>query len=73
MDRDFGTEDIAKVMNQVMANLGFESYVVQAGDIGSKVARILGVDYDACRGESSLLSTYAARSWMCYLWDEIGW
>ncbi|PLB49163.1 alpha/beta-hydrolase [Aspergillus steynii IBT 23096] len=49
VDRDFGTEDIAKVMNQVMANLGFESYVVQAGDIGSKVARILGVDYDACR------------------------
>ncbi|KAH8431643.1 uncharacterized protein LDX57_009299 [Aspergillus melleus] len=32
-----------------MVNLGFESYVAQAGDIGSKVARILAVDYEACK------------------------
>jgi microsomal epoxide hydrolase len=35
-----------------MANLGFESgYVAQGGDIGAKVARILAVDYDACKGK----------------------
>ncbi|KAE8349384.1 alpha/beta-hydrolase [Aspergillus coremiiformis] len=50
LDRDFGTEDVAHVVNQVMVNLGFESgYVAQGGDIGAKIGRILAVDHDACK------------------------
>ncbi|KAB8072527.1 Alpha/Beta hydrolase protein [Aspergillus leporis] len=50
LDKDFGTQDVARVVNKIMANLGFESgYVAQGGDIGAKVARILAVDYDACK------------------------
>lgn len=51
LDRDFGTDDVARVLDQLMKDLGFESgYVAQGGDIGSWVARILGVDYESCKG-----------------------
>jgi microsomal epoxide hydrolase len=34
-----------------MVNLGFgERYVVQGGDVGSKIARVLGVRYAGCKG-----------------------
>ncbi|KAF7592106.1 hypothetical protein BBP40_000712 [Aspergillus hancockii] len=50
LDRDFGAEDVARVANQLMVNLGFESgYVAQGGDIGAKIGRILAVDYDGCK------------------------
>ncbi|PWY83538.1 alpha/beta-hydrolase [Aspergillus heteromorphus CBS 117.55] len=51
VDRDFIGEDTARVLNQVMLNLGFEDggYVAQGGDIGSKIGRILAVDYPACK------------------------
>ncbi|KUJ10363.1 alpha/beta-hydrolase [Mollisia scopiformis] len=50
LDRDFRVEDIARVMNQLMLDLGFGSgYVVQGGDIGSKVARVIAVEHEACK------------------------
>ncbi|OJK02015.1 hypothetical protein ASPACDRAFT_1897171 [Aspergillus aculeatus ATCC 16872] len=50
LDRDFTGEDTARVINQVMVNLGFEGgYVAQGGDIGSRIGRIMAVDYDACK------------------------
>ncbi|KAA8643474.1 hypothetical protein EYZ11_001429 [Aspergillus tanneri] len=50
LDRDFGTEDVARVINTVMVNLGFGShYVAQGGDIGAKIGRILAVDHEACK------------------------
>ena len=53
VDREFKSTDIARIMNQLMLNLGFESgYVAQGGDIGSRISRLLGVNYDACKGES---------------------
>lgn len=40
-----------------MGNLGFgDGYVAQGGDIGSKVARILGAKYSSCKGTTSLSS-----------------
>jgi microsomal epoxide hydrolase len=48
LDRDFQIQDIARVMNGLMMQLGFEKYVVQGGDIGSKVARVLVVEHEAC-------------------------
>ena len=53
LDRDFGTHDIAHVLNQLMVGLGFESgYAAQGGDIGSRIARELAVDYESCKGMS---------------------
>lgn len=57
LDRDFTTKDIAAVMNQLMLDLGFSSYVAQGGDIGSRVAKILGTTSDACKGPFFLLPT----------------
>ena len=51
VDRNFTTHDIARVLDHLMRDLGFESgYIAQGGDIGSRIARILGVDYASCRG-----------------------
>ncbi|KAJ5614431.1 hypothetical protein N7528_008085 [Penicillium herquei] len=50
LDRNFGTQDIARVLDQLMRNIGFESgYVAQGGDIGSRIARELVVDYESCK------------------------
>ncbi|KAJ5692502.1 hypothetical protein N7462_001925 [Penicillium macrosclerotiorum] len=50
LDRNFGTSDIARVLDQLMKDLGFESgYVAQGGDIGARVARTLAVDHESCK------------------------
>ncbi|KAA8645986.1 epoxide hydrolase family protein [Aspergillus tanneri] len=50
LDRNYSTEDVARVVDRLMEDLGFGSgYVAQGGDIGSKVARILAVDHDSCK------------------------
>lgn len=41
-----------------MILLGFENgYVIQGGDVGSEVARIMGVKYSSCKGTASVLAT----------------
>ncbi|KAI9652695.1 MAG: hypothetical protein M1821_007836 [Bathelium mastoideum] len=43
LDRDFRIEDVAQILDSLMIKLGFgNGYVVQGGDVGSKVARVLG-------------------------------
>ncbi|CEJ57229.1 hypothetical protein PMG11_05930 [Penicillium brasilianum] len=50
LDRNFTTADIARVLDQLMKDLGFESgYIAQGGDIGSRVARGLAVDHESCK------------------------
>ncbi|KAJ5594177.1 uncharacterized protein N7459_000385 [Penicillium hispanicum] len=50
LDRNFTTDDIARVLDRLMRNLGFESgYVAQGGDIGSRIARSMGVDFGSCK------------------------
>ncbi|KAF4444177.1 hypothetical protein F53441_11236 [Fusarium austroafricanum] len=50
LDQDFDCQDVARIMNSLMIQLGFESgYVAQGGDIGSKVVRILGCSYNECK------------------------
>lgn len=52
VDRDFTSPDAARILNQVMVNLGFgNGYVAQGGDVGSKISRILGAKYDSCKGK----------------------
>lgn len=43
LNRDFRLENCAEIMDKLMVGLGFsDGYVVQGGDIGSIVARVLG-------------------------------
>ncbi|KAF2801503.1 alpha/beta-hydrolase [Mytilinidion resinicola] len=44
-DRGFGAEDVARIVNAGVKLLGLEAYMVQGGDIGSRVARISAVKY----------------------------
>ncbi len=49
-DHDFGLEDVAAIMDHLMSDiLGLSGYVVQAGDVGSRVARILCAQFPHCR------------------------
>ncbi|KAH0040661.1 alpha/beta-hydrolase, partial [Aureobasidium melanogenum] len=50
LDKDFGIEDVARLMNQLMLNLGYGAgYMVQGGDVGSKVARVMAVKHGECK------------------------
>ena len=51
LDKNFGLGDVACVMDVLMTELGFgNGYIAQGGDIGSYVARVLGAEYEACKG-----------------------
>lgn len=52
LHRDFRLENVANVVNDLMIGLGFgDGYVVQGGDIGSKVGRVLGALHPEVKGE----------------------
>lgn len=43
-------EQAARIMNQLMIDLGFsKGYVAQGGDLGSLLAQIMSVRFDACK------------------------
>ncbi|KAJ9616865.1 hypothetical protein H2200_000585 [Cladophialophora chaetospira] len=49
-NRDFALEDIARMFDRLMGQLGFGAgYIVQGGDIGSKVGRVITATYDAAK------------------------
>jgi microsomal epoxide hydrolase len=49
-EKNFGTRDVARVMNKLMVMLGFDGgYISQGGDIGSGIARILATGYESCK------------------------
>lgn len=48
--RDYSLADTARVLNQLMIELGFGSgYVAQGGDLGSILSRRLSVAHDECK------------------------
>ncbi|KAF1851359.1 epoxide hydrolase-like protein [Cucurbitaria berberidis CBS 394.84] len=49
-DKNWTMEDTARIINQLMLNLGFEKYIAQGGDVGSFEAMILSQGYDTCVG-----------------------
>lgn len=52
VDRNFTTEDASRILDKLMKDLGFENgYVAQGGDIGSRLGRILAVEYESCKGQ----------------------
>ncbi|RDW93004.1 epoxide hydrolase family protein [Aspergillus mulundensis] len=47
---EMSIERAARIMNQLMVELGFgDGYVAQGGDLGSMLARILSVEYEGCK------------------------
>jgi microsomal epoxide hydrolase len=51
-NRDWTTRDIGRVVDKLMLSLGFgkSGYLVQGGDIGALVARVVAATYDECKG-----------------------
>lgn len=51
LERNFTMTDLARIMNNLMIELGFGAtgYVAQGGDVGSAVSRILGAKHEECR------------------------
>ncbi|KAK5204623.1 hypothetical protein LTR47_007387 [Exophiala xenobiotica] len=51
-DQDMRLEDAARLLDKMMVLLGFgnQGYVVQGGDVGSKVARVIAAEHDNCKG-----------------------
>ncbi|KAJ7583429.1 Alpha/Beta hydrolase protein [Mycena floridula] len=50
LNRDFQLQDIARLFNKLMVGLGFgDGYVVQGGDVGSKVARVMAAEQANCK------------------------
>lgn len=53
ISHDISQVDVARIMDNLMKRIGFgEAYIAQGGDVGSRVARVLAVDHDACKGKS---------------------
>lgn len=51
LDKDYGINIAAGALNNLMVNLGFSSgYLVQGGDLGSFMSRMLVMSSDACKG-----------------------
>lgn len=49
-DTEMTPDRAARLMNQLMVDLGFgEGYVAQGGDLGSMLARIMSARYDECK------------------------
>ena len=52
ISHDMSQVDVARIMDSLMRQIGFgDAYVAQGGDVGSRVARMMAVDHDACKGE----------------------
>lgn len=51
LDFDFGLEDAADTLHNLMLGLGFGSgYIAQGGDLGSMISRYLAANKDECKG-----------------------
>lgn len=50
-DKNFTTDDAARIFNRLLSStdyLGFNAYVVQGGDVGARVGRMMAVQYPHC-------------------------
>jgi microsomal epoxide hydrolase len=51
VDKNYGLEDVADIFNTMMHHLGFgDGYLVQGGDIGSKVGRVMAALHPSVKG-----------------------
>ncbi|KAI8933787.1 hypothetical protein NX059_009495 [Plenodomus lindquistii] len=60
-EKEWTMVDSANTMDQLMKELGFIKYLAQGGDVGSFLARILSMSYDACLGcHVNIFTTFEA-------------
>ncbi|KAF1844323.1 alpha/beta-hydrolase [Cucurbitaria berberidis CBS 394.84] len=52
LTRDWKVADTSRIMHKLLLSLGFgpTGYLVQGGDIGSLVSRVIAATYDECKG-----------------------
>ena len=50
LDKDWTGQDTARVLNQLIVDLGLSGYIAQGGDVGSFISRMQAVAYNECRG-----------------------
>lgn len=48
-EHDFRADDAARIFDALASLIGFESYVVQGGDVGGRVGRIIAAQYPKCK------------------------
>lgn len=54
LQKNISQIDIARILNEMMRSIGFgNGYVAQGGDVGSRVARLMAVNHDECKGVCS--------------------
>jgi microsomal epoxide hydrolase len=58
---DFSQADAARIMNTLMLELGFKKYIAQGGDVGSRVARVMSVEHEACQAIHRKHSIHISR------------
>jgi microsomal epoxide hydrolase len=46
--KDWSMQDSARLLDQLMKNLGFGKYIAQGGDVGCFLAMIMALTYDSC-------------------------
>ena len=52
LNHDISQVDVARIMDSLMKQIGIgEGYVVQGGDVGSRVARVVAVNHDSWKGK----------------------
>jgi microsomal epoxide hydrolase len=49
LDHDFRVDDAARLFDKLATLLGFEGYMVQGGDVGGRVARVMAAKYTNCK------------------------
>ncbi|KAF1835734.1 epoxide hydrolase-like protein [Decorospora gaudefroyi] len=50
IEKKWTLDDTARIVNQLMVNLGFNKYLAQGGDVGSFVAQAMANTYEPCVG-----------------------
>lgn len=49
LDQTFRSDDAARILDKLMTLLGFSAYMVQGGDVGGRVGRIIAANYPNCK------------------------
>ena len=51
-DKDLSQPDASRIFDSLAQAIGLgDGYLVQGGDVGSRVARVMGVNHEACKGD----------------------
>ncbi|KAH8690457.1 Alpha/Beta hydrolase protein [Talaromyces proteolyticus] len=49
LDRNITSDDAARIFDKLTSLLGFESYIIQGGDLGGRIGRIIAANHPNCK------------------------